>query len=180
MEKDKVPAHASIDDIESGLQGLQSLGSTKALPSKKNKKLTIVRSGHAVPQTAIFDIKTRSFRNPIDMEEIYPVLWLRQIPNFILAYNKFGTFNDIRKQELSTETQKWEAVHLHDIQRLVGVIRMILEFAKKRAGTRLEIYRPPISGSDVLQIREQENGGVEILPSDLRTLWTLAMTGSGA
>jgi hypothetical protein len=57
--------------------------------SSKTKSIAIKHGGSAVPQNAIFDLKTRSgkWKKNIDMGDIYPQLWIKQIPNFIVAYH---------------------------------------------------------------------------------------------
>jgi len=183
-DKNKTPEQGTVDDLKSTLQSLTTFDTKKQLISDNSSgKLTIIPSGNPVPQTAVFDIKTRNYRNLMNMDDIYPVLWLKQIPNFILAYNEYGKFNDIRKQELSAEIQKWEAAHANGLRKFVILIRKIVEYAREMAGTKLEVYRPPISGllaEDELQIREQANGGVDILPSDLKEQWVLATARPGS
>ena len=115
------------------------------------------------------------------MSDIYPVLWLKQIPNFIIAYHDRGKFDDVPKKDVSAEIKKWEAAHANELRKFVILIRKIVEYTREMAGTKLEVYRPPVSGllaEDELQIREQADGGVNILPSDLKEEWILATTKS--
>lgn len=60
--------------------------------------LKVLRGGNQVPQSAVFDLKTRSIKK-MDVDTIaeeLPRLWISQIPNFILAYHTQGVFNDIQ------------------------------------------------------------------------------------
>ena len=68
--------------------------------SNETVDLIIRSAGHEVPQTAIFDLKTRSARREIDMDEVYPRLWVSQTPKFIIAYHNSGQFNGIPVQDL--------------------------------------------------------------------------------
>ncbi|KAK6411818.1 hypothetical protein LTR95_018043 [Oleoguttula sp. CCFEE 5521] len=67
--------------------------------------LRMLAGGKAISQEAMFDIKTRSFRRKgkdILGGEI-DRLWLRQIPNFIVAYHRSGTFDDIEIMDVGEQ-----------------------------------------------------------------------------
>lgn len=71
-----------------------------------------------VPQKAMFDIKTRSSRKKGDdvLAGEIDRLWLRQMPNFILAYHQRGVFDDIAVINVTKLIAKWEADHVDEIR----------------------------------------------------------------
>jgi len=83
-----------------------SLGGTTL---SKSETLKIKSAGNEIPQSAVFDLKTRSARKAAenDMSDIYPRLWITQVPNLILAYHKRGLFEDIRKLDVRRELDNW-------------------------------------------------------------------------
>ncbi|KAF2030477.1 hypothetical protein EK21DRAFT_100357 [Setomelanomma holmii] len=133
--------------------------------------VTIEHGGAAIDQSAIFDLKTRSgkYKANIDMSDIYPQLWLKQIPNFIVAFHDgAGLFEDIRVQDVRNDTQKWEQDNLDAILRLKVLLKEIVASARDDAGL-LEVYCP---GSTHLEIRKQYGQGQPSLPANLRDKWT--------
>ncbi|KAH0562482.1 hypothetical protein GP486_002828 [Trichoglossum hirsutum] len=132
--------------------------------------LTIKPGGERVPQSSIFDLKTRSIRK-IDQDtlaEELPRLWIAQIPNFVLAYHSYGTFTHIREQNVCKEVSAWETENEESLQRLGVIIRKIIEFVKSKSETKLEVRRV---GTGVLELREPE-GDFEVLPPEIKALWT--------
>jgi hypothetical protein len=130
----------------------------------------IDRGGAEVPQHTIFDLKTRSGRHKteIDMADIYPQLWIKQIPNFIVAYHDgAGLFRDVRVQDVRQDVKDWEKDNMEAIQRLAVLLQEIVEFARGHGGL-LEVYSPR---KDCLEIRKQHGEGVHALPSELRDEW---------
>jgi hypothetical protein len=123
-----------------------------------------------VPQSSIFDLKTRSGRYGanIDMGDIYPQLWIRQIPNFIVAYHDgAGLFEDIRVQDVRADVKAWEKENTAAIQRLAVLLDKILTFARENEGL-LEVYSP---GNGGLELRRQHGHGQHVLPHGLRNEW---------
>lgn len=132
--------------------------------------VTIEHGGAKVPQPSIFDLKTRSgkYKADIDMSDIYPQLWVKQIPNFIVAYHDgAGLFQDIRVQDVREEVRKWEKDNADAIGRLNVLLREIVAFAREE-NDLLEVY---YSGVDGLGIRKQHGEGQPALPVDLRDEW---------
>jgi hypothetical protein len=132
--------------------------------------LTVKRGGATIPQSSIFDLKTRSskYGKEIDMDDIYPLLWIKQVPNFILAYhNGYGLFEDIRVQDVKKDVQAWQEDNAPAIDRLAALLNNIVQFAKDKREL-LEVYYP---GADTLEIRCQHGEGVHALTSDLADRW---------
>jgi hypothetical protein len=132
--------------------------------------IKIDRGGAQVPQQTIFDLKTRSgkYKTEIDMTDIYPLLWIKQIPNFIVAYHDgAGLFQDVRVQDVRKDVDDWEKDNMEAIQRLAILLHEIVTFARGHGGL-LEVYSPR---KDCLEIRKQYGDGVQALPIELRDEW---------
>lgn len=177
----------STDDIleplaDIALADIATLGiSPKPVTPGPKSSLNIRQAGQLVPQSSIFDIKTRYRHNTLPMSDTYPVLWLRQIPNFVLAYNDGGNFYDIRKHSLANVLSAWEQDHAQELKRFVVLIRRIVKLAREQDCAKLEIYRPTSSGDfDGIQIWKQAGDGVDVLPQHLRDRWTRRESGSVA
>ncbi|KAJ4358244.1 uncharacterized protein N0V89_002824 [Didymosphaeria variabile] len=135
--------------------------------------LSLKQGGTVIPQHNIFDLKTRSARSRkfIDMDEIYPQLWIKQIPNFIVAYHDgAGTFptSDIHVQNVSYNIQAWERQNQAGIQRLLVLLDKIVDLARQDGAGLLEVHCPSV---DRLEVRRQYGQGVHALPSELRAKW---------
>jgi hypothetical protein len=168
----KMPA--SEDDVLQAFQGTAITRPTET-PSSKDKTITVKHAGSAVPQHRIFDLKTRSRKHgaDIDMSDIYPVLWLKQIPNFIVAYHNVafggaGVFQDIRVQDVQKDVQAWEESNRDGIHRLAVLLKKIIAVVEEDEQGLLEVYCP---GADRLEIRVQYGDGVHALPTDLNDRW---------
>ncbi|KAF2127933.1 hypothetical protein P153DRAFT_376859 [Dothidotthia symphoricarpi CBS 119687] len=132
---------------------------------------TIKQAGSYVSQSSIFDLKTRSgrYNKEINMYDIYPQLWIKQVPNFIVAYHDgAGLFQDIRVQDVRKDVQDWETENIDAIRRLTVLLNRIIEIAKRDKGGLLEAY---CAGTDRLEIRVQHGGGTHALPAMLRSAW---------
>jgi hypothetical protein len=128
------------------------------------------RGGSEVPQHTIFDLKTRSgrYKADIDMSDIYPQLWVKQIPNFIVAYHDgAGLFRDVRVQDVRKDVKRWEDDNAEAIQRLAKLLEAIVVFARTNKGL-LEVYSPRV---DCLELRKQYGEGVHALPDELENEW---------
>jgi hypothetical protein len=130
----------------------------------------VERGGSEVPQHAIFDLKTRSGKHKtnIDMTDIYPQLWIKQVPNFIVAYHDgAGLFQDIRVQDVRADVKNWEQDNIDAIRRLAALLMDIVTFARE-SKELLEVYSP---GANLLEIRKQYGEGKHALPNILRDEW---------
>jgi hypothetical protein len=133
--------------------------------------LKIKHDGSVVSQDAIFDMKTRSGKHgkEIDMADIHPALWIKQISKFIVAYHDgHGLFQDIRVQDVKSDVQTWVQDNRDGIRRFATLLNEIVEVAKSNRNQLLEVY---CSGTDRLEIRNQYGGGVHALPADLIGRW---------
>jgi hypothetical protein len=139
--------------------------------SSSTGPLSIKQAGTPIDQASIFDLKTRSGRHgkSIRMDDITPQLWLKQIPNFIVAYhNGFGLFEDIQIQDVRGLISDFEKDNIDAIRRLVVLLNKIIAVATADKERLLEVY---FSGDRVLEIRSQYGADVHALPETLRERW---------
>lgn len=155
-------------DMSSLLLKTKSTFVSEKIPNKTTN-LTIELSGREIPQSAIFDLKTRSAYKEIDMEEIYPRLWVSQIPNFIIAYHNSGDFSDVRHQDVQRELKLWEANNQQHLRILYKALQRLISVAKQAKGHRIGVRR--IEGGP-LEIRKLPKGSWSALPHDLKAKWT--------
>ncbi|KAK6527343.1 hypothetical protein TWF281_010524 [Arthrobotrys megalospora] len=163
------PSHEEHDDLA---QALKAVSVSQSLP-KQNSSLNVKTGGSEVPQSSIFDLKTRSgkYGQSIDMEQILPLLYLKQIPNFIVAYhNGAGLFptKDIKVENFEKKIRQWEIDNKSALERLSVLLRKIIEVVKMDECGLLEIYRP---SPDYLEIRKQHGDESHVLPLSLRQEW---------
>ncbi|KAF2205316.1 hypothetical protein GQ43DRAFT_477463 [Delitschia confertaspora ATCC 74209] len=139
--------------------------------AKPNENLTILNRGSEVPQQSIFDLKTRSGRygKQIDMLDILPLLWVRQVPNFIIAYHDgFGLFKDIKTEDVSKDLKDWEVQNQDALKRFAVILRQIIDFAMNIKSGVIEVYCPSVNR---LEIRKPFENGFNVLPQSLRSKW---------
>lgn len=133
------------------------------------RDLKIELAGKNVPQGAIFDLKTRSARKEINMEEMYPRLWLSQIPNLIVAYHNSGKFSQPQHQDIQSELREWESKNQELLRQFCATLHRLIEMAKKAKDRRIEVHR---NGHGPLEVREMSCGSWSALPPDLKGKWT--------
>ncbi|KAL5119740.1 hypothetical protein ACEQ8H_002346 [Pleosporales sp. CAS-2024a] len=154
------------------LSAFDTVSINKATIPKQSdtERVSLDQKGAEVSQDGIFDLKTRSSRHKagIDMSDIIPQLWVKQIPWFIVAYHDgAGLFEDIRIKDVQDDVRKWEADNISAIRSLAVVLRQIIAFARTEGGL-LEVYSPR---KDCLEIRRQHGEGEHVLPLELREMW---------
>ena len=134
--------------------------------------LKVTKTGHEVPQAAIFDLKTRgSYSKSLDvLQDQLPRLWLAQIPNFILAYHDRGMFvpEDVHVQDVQKDLHNWEQENQQDIKQFGWLLREIIAAARARKDGKLEVYRKELHK---LELREQHMEE-HVLPVELILRWT--------
>ena len=155
------------DGLPSLLQAAESVTVGEKVPNE-TVDLIVRSAGHEVPQIAIFDLKTRSARREIDMEEVYPRLWVSQTPKFIIAYHNSGQFNDIQVQDLGDSIHDWEKRNRELLHRFNEILRQLIGFAKQSECHKVEVRRIAMGP---LQIRKQGEDCWNALPPDLKVKW---------
>ena len=113
------------------------------------------------------------------MEEFYAQLWIKQIPNFIIAYHDgFGTFPtaDIHVENVEHKLQAWERQNKLAVHRLILLLNKIIHISMTHREDLLEVYCPSV---DYLEIRKQYGKGVGVLKCGI-TCQTILSTFSQA
>lgn len=158
----------SVPDLDSLLEQLR----TKPLSAATHGSLEITSGGYAMPQAAIFDLKTRSAKKAgLDvLGEELPRLWINQIPNFILAFHQRGKFHDIRIQEVGHRVHDWESSHQAELRMFSALLDHICAAVEKAEDSRLEVVYTVERG---LQL---QSAGSEwaVMPTNLIEEWTSA------
>ena len=135
-----------------------------------DKPLTVRQGGQKVPQSAIFDLKTRSIRKKDQdiLGEELPRLWVAQVTNFILAYHVSGVFKEIQTRNVVHEVNDWERENEDALRRFAVLLRKIVAFVRSRGGGKLEVRRQEV---DVLELREPGQEVGHTLPAVLEARW---------
>lgn len=170
-ESNQTKAQASSSeksDISYLLRKTRSVFVSENSASKGND-LTIELSGQQIPQSAIFDLKTRSVHKKIDMEELYPRLWVSQIPNFIIAYHNSGVFDDIQNRNILSELRAWETNNDQQLRILHETLHQLISIVKQVRGHTVGVRR---TEGGPLEIRKLTQNSWSALPHDLKAKWT--------
>ncbi|KXX80998.1 hypothetical protein MMYC01_205187 [Madurella mycetomatis] len=129
-----------------------------------------------IPQSSIFDLKTRSIytRSKRDhLAEVLPRLWVTQIPTSILAFHTQGLFvqQDIEIRDVREEVKEWEEEHSAKLAKLAALLSWIKELLESsEVGGKVEIcYRG--QGAGGLEVRRQLADVGEVLSADVRKRW---------
>ncbi|RFU29085.1 hypothetical protein B7463_g7260, partial [Scytalidium lignicola] len=131
--------------------------------------LNVEIAGRRIPQTAVFELKTRSVRNERNVfEEELPRFWTAQIDNFILARHESGAFNDIQVMDISERVKRWEQESQDDLRSLVWILRKIIAVANARNDKKLEVQCKSL---EALELREQDSSEHNALPHYLKSQW---------
>ncbi|OOF98411.1 hypothetical protein ASPCADRAFT_27028, partial [Aspergillus carbonarius ITEM 5010] len=171
---------ANTNEPPSQPQTLISLLSSSTLtphePKTNNTSPLTIQSTPApttlTPQSAIFDLKTRSFykRDTDILSEEMTRLWISQIPNLILAFHEYGKFTDIRVTDIRDEMQQWEVAEEHSLRQLGSLLKMLSSFALGQPDGRFEIVHE--EGKEGLELREVVEGVERVLPGELQERWS--------
>lgn len=160
-------AAATPDDL---IVSLKETMVSPATVSHTGQTLTIEAGGEIVPQSAIFDLKTRTSKKEYQdvLNGELPRLWLAQIPNFVIGFQKNGVFDDVRVEDVREEVRKWEKEQEINLRKLAGLLKMLIAFAQGQADGRFEVvYR---GGS--LELREVGGEVNCCIPGGMKRRWT--------
>ncbi|WQF90082.1 hypothetical protein CDEST_15096 [Colletotrichum destructivum] len=157
------------DSIDALAKGLDASGITSKT-SIHSSKLHLLSGGFPVPQTAVFDLKTRSIlrRDKDFLGEELPRLWVAQIPNFILAYHERGTFTEIDVIDVSDKVKAWEASMNRELSQLAALLHRIVGLARASQDGRLEVSRQALT---TLEVRKQCAGVSPVFSADMMATW---------
>lgn len=150
---------------------LESLGITESL-SNGTGKLKVSEGGESVPQSSIFDLKTRSImaREKDHLGEQLPRLWIAQVTQFLLAYHERGLFRDsnIEIKNVKADITEWQDLNQPSLKRLAALLRLIIDKAHASKDGKLEIVW---SNSGSLEIRKQLSDAGDVLSDPVRKQW---------
>lgn len=159
---------ANFSGVDSeGFPGLAELAVSTTQTVDGALPIRIRPSGSSIPQSAIFDLKTRAKNNIIRMNEMLSRLWLNQTPNFIVAYHTKGVFDDIRILDIKSDVQDWERRNGILILQLLNVLRKIRDIVNKQEKKKVELRR--MAQGDLAFWSEPEARAA--LPTELRKKW---------
>ncbi|KAL2822294.1 hypothetical protein BDW59DRAFT_180929 [Aspergillus cavernicola] len=152
-----------VDDNLYGLLGSLSLSSRKPACAASDKSaLMIMTEGQAVPIDTTLEIKTRTSRKLIPIQEVLPQLWASQTPNLIRAYHTNGLFVRPEVEDVTGELKAWEEDHRADLGNLAALIKNIVSVVKEIGGKAVVKYERQ---SNKLVVYKNE--GKSLLPDDL-------------
>lgn len=176
--KDKVPSNspvkapkaakaATLEDLTSHLQD----SSVATVPSTAGEDLHVIHRGQSVPQSAVFDLKTRSFKKRATdtLAGELPRLWIRQIPNFILAYHAYGHFDDIQVQDVHHEIVKWQGENESSLRLLGVLLRTIVDFARNQSNGKVVVH---YSSLGIIEFRKPSGSFGKVLSASSRKQWS--------
>jgi hypothetical protein len=154
-------------DDASGLQLAATSLSVSEKVIGKPDKLVVRIAGHAIPQGAIFDLKTRSAHRDVDIGEFLPRLWVNQIPNFVIARHDSGKFQDIQKKDIRAAVRDWEQKNAGTLGRLHTVLSQLIKMTEQADCSRIQVTREmsgPLRISKATQVWSA-------LPTKLKMKW---------
>ncbi|KAL4949891.1 hypothetical protein BDW69DRAFT_187879 [Aspergillus filifer] len=124
----------------------------------EKQPLDVQTGGETIPQSEMFDLKTRSNRKEYAdvLRSELPRLWIAQIPNLIVAFHKWGVFNDIRVNDVREDVCKWEEEHQDDLSKLAALLRMLVAFAHGQPDGKFEVV---FKGGPYKELELREVGG---------------------
>lgn len=157
----------SLDEL---VDGLASSSLSPRMTDKSLSTIVIKEAGSLVPQSSLFDLKTRSILRKDDdiLSQQIPRLWRSQIPNFILAFHERGTFRDISVQNLQDRIDTWERENAEGIALLVAMLHRIVDIVTRSPEGKVEIRA--VARSEI-EVRGQLPDAGEAFSPPVREKW---------
>lgn len=124
-------------------------------------ELEVRLQGVKIPQNMIFDLKTRASNRTFDMEDILPRLWVNQTSKFLIAYHKFGVFNQPRVANVRQQVLNWESGNSALLARFHAVVKRIVDVIRDSEDQQCEVSW---DGQGSLYITKQIGEGRRALP----------------
>ncbi|KZL78501.1 geranylgeranyl pyrophosphate synthetase [Colletotrichum tofieldiae] len=163
------PVMAENGSVDALIEALGA-GDMSSKAPRHSSQLRLQSGGFQVPQSAVFELKTRSMlRKGKDfLAEELPRLWVAQVPNFVLAYHERGTFTEIDVMDVSEKVKTWETTMNRELSQLAALLHRIVGLAHASQHGRLEISRQALS---TLDVREQCPGLSPAFSVDVMARW---------
>jgi hypothetical protein len=134
------------------------------------EKITVL-AGTVRPQSAMFDLKTRSARKEYKdvLKGELPRLWFAQVPNFIVGFHNRGVLSDVRVKNVQRKVEEWEEEQKPQLKKLAALLRTLIAFARGQPSGRIELVFE--GGDSELELREV--GGVAscCISDELKRCW---------
>jgi hypothetical protein len=148
---------------------LSSIGfGTVAEGPSDGSKLSLRLQGQKIPQSQIFDIKTRRKLSTFDIEELIPRLWVNQTPNFLIAYHEYGLFDRPKVSDVKQQVLDWEKRNTGLLGRYHAIVKRILDIVRDSDDRQVEVSW---DGKGPLRITKQIEPGNRVLPAELLDRW---------
>ncbi|MCJ1382150.1 hypothetical protein MMC17_005262 [Xylographa soralifera] len=165
------PQSSKTSESNTLLLDFKSASVSEKSPEKDSIDLTIELGGCLIPQQAVFDLKTRSARSAVQiiMDDVYPRLWVSQIPNFIIGYHQSGKFDDVRVIDVRVEVNEWERKNADVLRQFQSTLRKLIRIAKESDCRKFELRR---IAQGPLQIWKLRRDSWAALPRDLKVKWS--------
>ncbi|KLJ13406.1 hypothetical protein EMPG_11658 [Blastomyces silverae] len=169
QEKKTPTSPKGLSDLDILSQNTESVTIGKMAPGN-TATLELQHAGFEVPQSAIFDVKTRIRRKRISMNECLPRLWARQIPNFVIGYHDDGFFNrdHILVMPMKEEIDAWEKENEKVLLRLTKVFESLIKSVKESEVKNLLVHR---AKDGPLELWETEESRRPAMPRALEARW---------
>jgi hypothetical protein len=153
------------------LTQIQSLGIAES-PSDGTGHLQVTNGGESIPQSSVFDLKTRSVmaRGKDHLGEQLPRLWIAQITQFLLAYHERGLFRDenIEIKNVKADIDEWQELNQPSLKRLAALLHLIIDKVHASKDGKLEIV---CSNGGPLEIRKQLPDAGNALSEPVKKQW---------
>ena len=159
----KASSSEGIEDLSSVLRPL-SLSPPKesANAAFTGFRLNINEEGQTVPLESTLEIKTCVAHKSLSVEDIAPQLWISQTPKLVRAYHNKSVFQTPIVEDVKAKIKEWEGQSQTSLGKLVALIKIILDAARKYDGGAPLQYDVK---SDSLMIRKTQR--LKMLPKDL-------------
>ncbi|KAL4786944.1 hypothetical protein BJX76DRAFT_345963 [Aspergillus varians] len=140
-----------------------------AVASDEKAGLTIQTAGEMVPQSAIFDLKTRTWKKQYQdvLKDELPRLWISQVTNFVIGFHNQGVFNDVRVEDVRNDVRQWEEEQEPTLQKLAALLKMLVAFAHSQKDGRFEVMYK----GDALELREVGGEFNCCIPDSMKRRW---------
>lgn len=140
--------------------------------------LHLQQAGFAVPQSAVFELKTRWIARKGEdfLGEQLPRMWVAQVPNFILAYHDKGVFNEIEVMDVSQKIKVWEQSTNKELSQLAALLHHIMDLARSSRDGKLEVIRQE---GGKLEMRAQSTGAPTAFSKAIMIRWEAWLSGEG-
>lgn len=180
-EKAKTPAklrdHQNPASTNSTLDGLTDAMAAGGIASQSNSTggdISIQKKGQTIPQDQTFDIKTRAIykKDQDALTDELPRLWMRQVPQFVLAHHTYGVFDDIEIHNVRDKVKVWEEEHQDELARFASLLLKIVELVRDRPDGKIELVCPV---NLLLEARQQLPDAGEVLSDSVKARWERAV-----